>query len=226
MTQTNTGLILSPSMMCADFLDLRGELDSLKNEQIGLLHIDIMDGGYVPNFTLGGDIARTMHEYSAIPLDYHLMIENVDRSLDIFTQISGSIITFHPETSYHPVRTIQRIRDKGCQPGIAIDPGMPLEHVKHLLPLVDVACVMTVNPGYSGQKLLPFCIDKMAELSEWKKNNHPDLLIEVDGNVSWENIPKMTAAGANILVLGTSSVFCNTPRGEAYQKLYRTLEEA
>ncbi|MBV6640689.1 MAG: ribulose-phosphate 3-epimerase [Cyclobacteriaceae bacterium] len=215
----------SPSMMCADFLDLKKELDTLMDQKIEMLHIDIMDGQYVPNFTLGPDIARMMHNYSGIALDYHLIIEEIDRSLNIFSSIPGSTITFHPETSRHPVRTIQAIRDTGCKPSIAIDPAQTIQSMKHLLPLVDMVCVMTVNPGYSGQKLLPFCIDKIAELNDWKSEFHTDLLIEVDGNVSWENIPKMIDAGADILVLGTSSVFNNSlSRVKAYEKLNRMVQ--
>lgn len=207
-------------MMCADFLNLRQELDVLREEQVDFLHIDIMDGQYVPNFTLGTDLANVMHEYSGIALDYHLMIEDIDRSVDLFTQRAGATVTFHPETARHPVRTIQRIRDAGCQPSIALDPGMSLETVKHLLPLVDMVCMMTVNPGYAGQQLLPFCIDKIAELHRWKQEHAPNLLIEVDGNVSWENIPPMIEAGSEVLVLGTSSVFCQAPgRTESYRRL-------
>ncbi len=210
----------SPSMMCADFLSLKDELDVLIKCQVEMLHIDIMDGQYVPNFTLGPDMAKQMYAYAKIPLDYHLMIENIDRSIPLFTDIPGTTITFHPETSRHPVRTIQAIRNANCKPSIAIDPGMTLDSVKYLLPLVDMACVMTVNPGYSGQKLIPFCIDKMAELNKWKNDHHAELLIEVDGNVSWENIPPMIMAGADILVLGTSSVFNKVQtREEAYAKL-------
>ena len=213
-------VMLSPSMMCADFLSLKEELDVLIDQQVEMLHIDIMDGQYVPNFTLGTDLAKQMHNYSGIPLDYHLMIENVDQSIEIFLHQEGSTITFHPETTWHPVRTIQSIRAKNCKPSIAIDPAMTIDSVKHLLPLVDMAVVMTVNPGYAGQKVIPFCIDKIAELNEWKKENHPSLVIEVDGNVSWENIPPMINAGSNVLVLGTSSVFTkDCSRSEAYQKL-------
>ena len=219
--------MLSPSMMCADFLHLQEELDTLKKEQVDFLHIDIMDGQYVPNFTLGGSIARSMYEYSNISLDYHLMVRDVDRSVDMFTEQPGAIVTIHPETSHHPVRTINRIRERGCRPGIAIDPAMSLEQVRYLLPLVDVACIMTVNPGYSGQQLLPFCLDKLALLDEWRRQDYPELLIEVDGNVSWENIPKMTAAGADILVLGTSSVFTpSSSRCVAYGKLHQIIAQA
>ena len=214
-------------MMCADFLHLQDELDVLMEQGVDMLHIDIMDGRYVPNFTLGTDLAATMHAYSGIPLDFHLMIEDVDRSVDLFTQRAGSTVTFHPETARHPVRTIQRIRDAQCRPGIAIDPGMSLETVKHLLPLVDMACVMTVNPGYAGQRLLPFCLDKIAELHHWRQQHAPDLLIEVDGNVSWENIPPMLRAGGNVLVLGTSSVFNRTQsRPDAYRQLKELITTA
>jgi ribulose-phosphate 3-epimerase len=217
---------LSPSMMCADFLNLKAELDVLMEEQVEMLHIDIMDGSYVPNFTLGTDLADVMHAYSGITLDFHLMIDEVERSVGLFTKHAGSFVTFHPETAKHPVRVIQQIREAGCRPGIAIDPAMPIEQVRYLLLLVDMVCVMTVNPGFAGQKLIPFCIDKMAELNAWKATHHPDLLIEVDGNVSWENVPPMLRAGANVLVLGTSSVFNNTQtRAEAYQKLYKLMSE-
>ncbi len=217
---------LSPSMMCADFLNLSEELETLKSLKIDYLHIDIMDGHYVPNYTLGPDLVKAMYEKSEIPLDFHLMVEDVDNNLSIFTAFEESIITFHPETSRHPVRTIQQVIDAGCQPSIAIDPAMSIETVKHLLPLVDMVCVMTVNPGYAGQKLIPFCIEKMAELDRWRKENKPQLKIEVDGNVSWENIPKMLKAGADVLVLGTSSVFTNTmTRKEAYSKLDELIKE-
>ena len=209
----------SPSMMCADFLSLRDELDSLVREGVDMLHIDIMDGQYVPNFTLGVDIASAMHTYSGIPLDFHLMIEQADRSVGLFTQHPGSFVTFHPETSRHPVGTIDQIRAADCRPGLAIDPAMPLEAVRHLLPLVDLVCIMTVNPGYAGQKLIPFCLDKIAELHR-RRAEYPDLLIEVDGNVSWENIPRMVEAGADVLVLGTSSVFNRQQsRADAFQRL-------
>lgn len=194
-------------MMCADFLHLKEELDVLKDVKADMLHIDIMDGHYVPNYSLGIALAEKMHDYSGITLDFHLMVEDADRSIPLFTKFESSYITFHPETCRHPVRTIQKIKDNGCKPGIAIDPGMSIESVKHLLPLVDMVCVMTVNPGYAGQALIPFCIDKIKELNDWKKELHPALLIEVDGNVSWENITPMIQAGADVLVLGTSSVF-------------------
>ena len=218
---------LSPSMMCADYLNLREELDVLKSEKVDMLHIDIMDGNYVPNFTLGPDLAYIMNGHTNIPLDFHLMIENVDSNYGLFTKVKGSTVTFHPETSKHPVRTLSAIQSMGCKAGLAIDPGMSIETVKHLLPLADMICVMTVNPGFAGQKLLPFCIDKIKELSDLRNSNDCDFEIEVDGNVSWENIPIMLNAGADILVLGTSSVFTkDEPRKESYGKLKKNLADS
>lgn len=215
---------LAPSIMCADFLHLQEELDMLISEKVDMLHIDIMDGNYVPNFTMGPDLAYAMHRHCKVPLDFHLMVEDVDRSLSLFTRYEGSTITFHPETSRHPVRTVDAIQKKGCKAGLAIEPGMSLESVKHVLPLADTICVMTVNPGFSGQKLLPFCLEKIKELSGWRTHNGCDFTIEVDGNVSWENIPLMINAGAEILVLGTSSVFDeNESRKEAFARLREIL---
>lgn len=222
-----TSIQISPSMMCADFLNLRKELDTMIAQKVAMLHIDIMDGRYVPNFTLGTDMAYAMQKYSDIPLDFHLMVDDVDSCYTLFTKHEGNTVTFHPETSKHPVRTIHAIKEHGCKAGLAIDPGMSFKGLKYLLPLADVVCVMTVNPGFSGQKVLPFCLEKTKELLEWRERNHLDFLIQVDGNVSWENIPLMIKGGADILVLGTSSVFNkNQSREDAYQKLKNITNSA
>ncbi|TAF77664.1 MAG: ribulose-phosphate 3-epimerase [Bacteroidetes bacterium] len=215
---------VSPSMMCANFLDLKSELDVFEKYKIDYLHMDVMDGNYVPNFTLGIDFCKSVASYSKIPLDYHLMVENPDRFVEIFCQLKGSLFTFHPETSRHPVRTIDSIRANGCRPSIAINPAYPIEQFRHLLPLVDMVCVMTVNPGYAGQKLIPFAVNKLTELQEFKKKNNLSFEIEVDGNVSWENIPTMVKAGAEVLVVGTSSIFSKTEsREQTLSRLYQLI---
>jgi ribulose-phosphate 3-epimerase len=212
-------------MMCADFLDLKAELDVFKQHGIHMLHMDVMDGRYVPNFTMGIDFCKAVAAYSDIPLDFHLMIEDVDKHLDIFCSIKNSYVTFHPETSRHPVRTIQKIRELGCKPGIAIDPAVSVDSVKHLLPLVDQVCVMSVNPGYAGQPLLPFCIDKLPEVKSLLKKCNSNAQVEIDGNVSWENIPKMVKAGADVLVIGTSSVFKDKNRGANLDRLNQLVQQ-
>jgi len=199
---------ICPSMMCADFFDLRGDLAALEQGGADYLHVDIMDGHYVPNFTLGIDFCRKIAARTTIPFDVHLMIENVDNYIPMFAGLPGSpLVSFHPEVSYHPVRTIQLIRSSGGRPAIALDPSVPVEQVRNLVPLVDMVLVMTVSPGYAGQKIVPGGIDLIRETAEYCRRINPDVLIEVDGNVSWELAPQMIGAGAQMLVAGTSSPF-------------------
>lgn len=209
---------ISPSLMCADFLHLQDQLTVFEERGIEYLHIDIMDGHYVPNFTLGPGFCKVLSRGCPIPLDVHLMIENVDKYIPVFAEailtgadthpsLKSSVIAFQVEAEYHPIRQLHLIRSLGLRAGIAIDPATPLEAVRHVLPDTDLLCVMTVNPGYSGQKLIPRSLDKMREIAEFCVREKLPVEIEVDGNVSWENIPKMIAAGAETLVAGTSSLY-------------------
>jgi ribulose-phosphate 3-epimerase len=219
-------LKIAPSMMCADFINMRQELDLFKQFGIDYLHIDIMDGHYVPNLTLGIDFARSLHEYSGIPLDIHLMVEQPDLMIDIFSKVRGSILTIHPETTWHPDRSLRKIRESGCKTGLAIDPAIPVEQFRYLYPLVDQVLVMAVNPGYAGQPVLPYVFDKIRELKKYVDKKHLKLDIEVDGNVSWDHIPKMIAVGANVLVAGTSSLFeKGKSRKESLQALYKLINK-
>jgi ribulose-phosphate 3-epimerase len=216
---------LSASMMCADFLNLKQELDIFRKYGIDLLHIDIMDGHYVPNFSLGIDFCKSLGNYSPIPLDIHLMIENVDQFIEQFCHFKGTWLSFHPETTWHPVRTIESIKSHGCKAGIAIDTGKSIEQYKELYRYVDFVLIMTVTPGYAGQKLLPYCLDKVSQLKEYFRQNNIGAEIEVDGNVSWENIPVMVQAGATVLVTGSSSVFDKTSgREETLIRLNKLME--
>lgn len=199
---------IAPSMMCADFMHLARDVDTMVKTCVDYLHIDIMDGHYVPNFTMGIDYCKSLAAYAPqIPLDIHLMIENVDMYVPPFARFKSAMISFHPETSRHPIRTLQLIRSHGARAGIGIDPGMSLENVKELLPECDMICVMTVSPGYAGQKMIPHTLAKMRRIADFIHDQRLPVEIEVDGNVSWQNLSAMVDAGAETFVAGSSSIF-------------------
>jgi len=193
--------------MCADFLELGRQIETMEAKGIDYLHIDKMDGHYVPNFTLGPDFCRRLTEKTSISLDIHLMVEGPDAYIPVFAAFGRPALYIHPETSYHPLRSLELMRSCGARPGIALYPALSVAAVDPLLSQVDLVCVMTVNPGYAGQRLIPWTIDKIRELSAIKNRKGLGFEIEVDGNVSWQNIPRLIEAGARVLVAGSSSLF-------------------
>lgn len=199
---------ISASVMCADFLELGKSLKEMEEAGIEYLHFDIMDGSFVPNFTMGPCILEQVRGKSSIPFDIHLMIERPEDKLDVFGIQAGDWVSVHYESTYHVQRLLFRLREMGAHPGIAINPGTPVEMVREVLDDVDYVLVMTVNPGFAGQKLVPRCLEKIRELRamlKQEKNEH--ILIEVDGNVSFELVGEMRRAGADIFVAGTSGLF-------------------
>lgn len=199
---------IAPSMMCADIFKLRETVDTFEKCGIELLHIDVMDGVFVPNLQLGTDYTRQLKNGSRIPVDIHLMIENPERHLASFAFGEGDYVSIHYETTKHVQKVLQAIKDRGAKALLAINPATPVEVAIDVLDDIDGFMLMTVNPGFAGQKMVPHAIDKIARARAFlDANGKKDAEIEVDGNVSIPNAIRMKAAGANIFVAGTSAVF-------------------
>jgi len=174
---------------------------------------------------LGPDFCKSLAAYSSIPLDIHFMTEKVDNLLPKFAEFTNAVFTIHPEAGYHPLRSIQLIKSYGISAGIALNPTTTLESIRYMVPDLDMICLMTVNPGYAGQKLIPQTIEKITEFSRYIRREKPDILLEVDGNVSWENIPAMKEAGADVYVAGSSSIFGeDMDRKKAITRFRRLIE--
>lgn len=197
--------LLCPSMMCADFKNLINEVNKLQKSGCDIFHVDIMDGNFVPNFGMGLQDIECICKNSTIPVDVHLMITRPEQHIEKFAKIGVDIIYIHPETEYHPMRTLQYIKDLGCKPGIAIDPAMSVESVIPLLPLVDYVLVMSVNPGFAGQKYLDSVDVKIRKLAELK--NTYNFTMIMDGSCSPEKIKACGNMGMDGFVLGTSALF-------------------
>lgn len=199
---------LSASIMCADLLNLEASVRELEKAGIDYLHVDIMDGSFVPNITLGFDLINALKKITKIPLDVHMMVNDPSKFIGIMNLDENDILCVHFEAETHIHRTLEMIKNKGCKAGLAINPGTPLCNVKYLTDYIDMLLVMTVSPGFAGQKLYKGAERKVEEaktlLKEW---NCEHILIEVDGNISLENGAKLSRKGADIFVQGTSSLF-------------------
>lgn len=199
---------ISPSMMCADCTKLLETLQTFAENGVDYLHIDIMDGHFVPNFALGTDYCKALKEQTDIPLDIHLMVERPEEKLDWFPIGKGDIVSVHVESTAHLQKALAAIRSRGALPFAALNPATPLSAVEEVLCDVDGLLLMTVNPGFAGQKLIPQTLDKIRRARALlDAAGYPEKQIEADGNVSFTNAAEMVSAGANILVGGTSGIF-------------------
>ncbi len=211
---------ISPSLMCADILKIKEYLAAFSAGGIEYLHIDIMDGVFVPNFALGTDFCAAIRRISDIPLDIHLMVDRPENKIQWFGVRPGDIVSVHAESTRCLGAALQAVKGLGASAFAAINPGTSVEALAGVVRLLDGVLVMTVQPGFAGQKMAPGSIEKISEVRAWlNMNGREDALLEVDGNVSFENAVKMRAAGADIFVSGSSGVFAKTlPLAAAIEK--------
>lgn len=212
--------LMCPSMMCADFSNLKEDVKNLEESGIDIFHLDVMDGNFVPNFGMGLQDIEYICKTASKPCDVHLMIENPSKYIQKFADLGAEIIYVHPETDMHVARTLQMIKDSGAKAGLAVNPGTSYETVKEVLPLVDYVLVMTVNPGFAGQKYLDYVNDKLFTFCKNKEKYSYQVLI--DGAASPEKIEYLSKKGVDGFILGTSALF---DKGESYQTIMKELRE-
>jgi ribulose-phosphate 3-epimerase len=210
--------LISPSLLAADFGNLKNEIGMVNDSVADWLHLDIMDGVFVPNISFGFPILDKVKELSAKPMDVHLMIVDPDRYLARFRDAGAHILTVQYEACTHLHRTVTAIKDLGMKAGVALNPHTPVFLLKDILPYVDLVLIMTVNPGFGGQKFIQESYKKIEELREMIDSGGYETLIEVDGGIDISNAPKLIKAGVNVLVAGASVFGCANPT-DAIQRL-------
>ena len=211
------GVRIAPSILSADFSRLGDEITAVEAAGADYIHVDVMDGHFVSNITIGSLVVDSLRKVSSKTFDVHLMISPVDPFIEGFARAGADIITFHPEAGVHPHRTVQLIKSFGKKAGIALNPATSVDVLDYLLDEIDLVCVMTVNPGFGGQKFIPL-LDKIKAIRERIDNSGRDIDLEVDGGVNAETAPQVIQAGADVLVAGTA-IFKEKDYGEAIKRL-------
>lgn len=196
-------MYVAPSILSADFANLESEIKAVCKAGADLIHIDVMDGHFVPNLTIGPVVVNAAKKSSSVPLDIHLMVENPSFFVEMFLGIKPKFLGFHIEAENHPLRLIDYIRNNGISPAIVLNPHTPISSLKHIINSVDMVLLMSVNPGFGGQKFMPIVIDKVKELKELIYKTNSICMIEVDGGVNGLNVAELDEAGADIVVAGS-----------------------
>ena len=221
-----TPIRLAPSILSADFSRLGDEVRAIEAAGADLVHFDVMDNHYVPNLTIGPLVCEAIRPHVQIGIDVHLMVEPVDALIPLFAKAGANIITFHPEASHHVDRTLQLIRDHGCKAGLVFNPATPLEWMDHVMDRLDVVLLMSVNPGFGGQKFIPSTLAKLSDarqrIDAHTAQGGQPIWLEVDGGVKLDNIAQIVRAGADTLVAG-SAVFGAPDNDGGYHTVMKQL---
>ena len=212
-------MYVAPSILSADFGNLAAEIRAICEAGCDLVHVDVMDGHFVPNLTIGPVVVSAVAKAATKPLDIHLMVENNSFFADLFLPLKPKFLTFHIEEEKHPMRLIDHIRKNGVSPGIVLNPHTPVSAIEHIINEVDIVLLMSVNPGFGGQKFMPVVLEKTRALRELIERKNAKCLIEVDGGVNGLNAPDLEEAGADILVAG-SYIFSSN----SYEQAIRAIK--
>ncbi|MCA0148680.1 MULTISPECIES: ribulose-phosphate 3-epimerase [Rossellomorea] len=213
---------IAPSILSANFAELGNEIKDVEKGGADYIHVDVMDGHFVPNITLGPMIVKAIRPLTTLPLDVHLMIENPSQYIGAFADAGADYITVHVEADPHLHRTIQMIKSKGVKAGVVLNPGTPAESLRPVLQDVDMVLLMTVNPGFGGQSFIPSVVPKIKQIREWANEVNPSLEIEVDGGINPETAAVCAEAGADVFVAG-SAIYNKSDRGAAIEELKKSL---
>jgi ribulose-phosphate 3-epimerase len=200
----NKTFLLAPSILSADFSNLGESVTTIEKKGGDWVHIDVMDGHFVPNLTLGAPIVSALRSKTRLPFDVHLMVTNPEAHIADFAKAGADYITFHIEASVHAHRLVAQIHELGLKAGISIVPSTPVCLIRELLPMLDLVLVMTVNPGFGGQELIPACLDKVRELKKMKQDSVFSYIVSVDGGVNSRTLPQVLAAGTDVVVSGSA----------------------
>ncbi len=205
--------IIAPSVLAADFANLQRDVEMLNESQADWIHIDIMDGRFVPNISFGLPVCEAINKHAKKPLDVHLMIVEPEKYLSAFQQAGASTISVHYEACNHLHRTLQEIKELGCNAGVAINPHTNVALLEDVIQDIDLVCMMSVNPGFGGQQFIENTYEKVRQLNDIIAENDADTLIEIDGGVNAENAPLLLEAGADVLVAGSFVFKSDNPKG-------------